>query len=90
MITTAATPRCIAIEAPTQHEALCLLGVLGAYRARLLPYEGNWKVEIDVDGELNTLLLSVFRAAEQCLDQNDVARVTFYIDGRAYPLERSA
>ena len=81
-----AAPTRIWIETQDEQEALCVLGALGDYRARLARHGDAFVVEVAVDRPFDALMRSIHRAVRNCLSDNGLEAVVFHVGGRDYTL----
>ena len=81
-----AAPTRIWIETTDEHDALCMLGALSDYRARLARRGDKFVVEVSVDRELDALMRAVHRAVRNCVSEDGAESVVFRVNGREYPL----
>jgi hypothetical protein len=78
------------IETTEQQEALCVLGALADYDARLRWVESSYHVEVAVDRDAGELLRALHRAVQNCLDENGIESVVFHLGQQAYSLRTTA
>jgi hypothetical protein len=74
------------IESAKEQEALCVLGALADYDARLRWIEGSYHVEVAVDRDAGELLRALHRAVQNCLDEHGIGAVVFHVGQQAYDL----
>jgi hypothetical protein len=80
----------IYIETADEHEALCVLGALADYDARLRSFGGSYRVEVEVEHVADELLRAIHRAVRNCLDDDGLESVVFHVGREAYSLRASA
>jgi hypothetical protein len=78
------------IESTSEQEALCVLGALADYDARLRWVDGRYRVEVAVDRDAGELLRALHRAVQNCLDENGIEAVEFHVGQQAYNLRATA
>jgi hypothetical protein len=81
-----AEPTRIWIETPNEQEALCMLGALGDYRARLTHRGKTFVVEVAVDRPFGASMRALHRAVRNCLTDHGLEAVVFHVAGRDYTL----
>jgi hypothetical protein len=78
------------IETADEQEALCVLGALADYEARLRFIGGGYQVHVEAEHVADELLRAIHRAVRNCLDDDGLESVVFHVGHEAYSLRASA
>src|SRR3954469_21217016 len=77
----------VRIENSTRAHAEALGTQLTAYRTELVSHNGSWQLEVDL-GELGPLLVQLFQALGEWLEDSSVDSLLLHFDDRQFTLLR--